>query len=572
MKVTFNINFHTVWGQKLCVVGSIPELGSWEPALAKEMNYSGDGNWKLELDLPPDIKDIEYRYFLSVNDKQIFEEWEKNHRIVLDGQSDSYILYDYWQIRPDNLAFYSSAFTKSLFAHPCNTHERVVRSGRKLVIKISAPRVEKNQCVAITGNQECLGNWHPDKALLLSCDTFPEWHIDLDAAEIRYPLEYKFLVWDNDSRQPLYWESDENRILSLVPQKQGETVVISGLYFRDSLPLWRCAGSVIPVFSLRSEKSFGVGDLGDLHMLVDWARKTHQRIIQVLPMNDTTMTHTWVDSYPYSAISIYALHPMYVDLSALGTLKDPERAAFYAGKQKELNAKDTVDYEEVLKYKLGYCQEYFAGEGKAVLDTPEFKEFLAQNESWLMPYATYCFLRESYGTSDFSQWQGNSTYNKTRVRALCREDSDAWPEISFSYFLQYVLHNQFKSVSDYARKNGVVLKGDLPIGVSRTSVEAWTEPKYFNMNGQAGAPPDDFSMNGQNWLFPTYNWDAMEKDNFSWWKKRFAKLSDYFDCFRIDHILGFSEYGRFLVNMCKGFVVISIQRCRSREKRSSSMD
>lgn len=293
MKVTFNINFHTVWGQKLCVVGSIPELGSWEPALAKEMNYSGDGNWKLELDLPPDIKDIEYRYFLSVNDKQIFEEWEKNHRIVLDGQSDSYILYDYWQIRPDNLAFYSSAFTKSLFAHPCNTHERVVRSGRKLVIKISAPRVEKNQCVAITGNQECLGNWHPDKALLLSCDTFPEWHIDLDAAEIRYPLEYKFLVWDNDSRQPLYWESDENRILSLVPQKQGETVVISGLYFRDSLPLWRCAGSVIPVFSLRSEKSFGVGDLGDLHMLVDWARKTHQRIIQVLPMNDTTMTHTW---------------------------------------------------------------------------------------------------------------------------------------------------------------------------------------------------------------------------------------------------------------------------------------
>ena len=539
MKVTFNINFHTVWGQKLCVVGSIPELGSWEPALAKEMNYSGDGNWKLELDLPPDIKDIEYRYFLSVNDKQIFEEWEKNHRIALDGQSDSYILYDYWQIRPDNLAFYSSAFTKSLFAHPCNTHERVVRSGRKLVIKISAPRVEKNQCVAITGNQECLGNWHPDKALLLSCDTFPEWHIDLDAAEIRYPLEYKFLVWDNDSRQPLYWESDENRILSLVPQKQGETVVISGLYFRDSLPLWRCAGSVIPVFSLRSEKSFGVGDLGDLHMLVDWARKTHQRIIQVLPMNDTTMTHTWVDSYPYSAISIYALHPMYVDLSALGTLQDPERAAFYAGKQKELNAKDTVDYEEVLKYKLGYCQEYFAGEGKAVLDTPEFKEFLAQNESWLMPYATYCFLRESYGTSDFSQWQGNSIYNKTRVRALCREDSDAWPEISFSYFLQYVLHNQFKSVSDYARKNGVVLKGDLPIGVSRTSVEAWTEPKYFNMNGQAGAPPDDFSMNGQNWLFPTYNWDAMEKDNFSWWKKRFAKLSDYFDCFRIDHILGF---------------------------------
>ena len=539
MKVTFNINFHTVWGQKLCVVGSIPELGSWEPALAKEMNYTGEGNWQLQMDLPSDIQSIEYRYFLSINDRQIFEEWEKNHRIVFDGQADQYTLYDYWQIRPNNLAFYSSAFTKSLFAHPCNTYERAVRSGKKIVIKISAPRVEKNQSIAITGNQDCLGNWHPDKALILSCDTFPEWHIDLDANEIQFPLEYKFLAWDNDKHQPLYWEADENRILNLPPQAYRETVTISGLYFRDNLPLWRCAGTVIPVFSLRSEQSFGVGDLGDLKMLVDWTKKTHQRIIQVLPMNDTTMTHTWVDSYPYSAISIYALHPMYISLKEMGRLKDPERADFYARKQKELNALTAVDYEAVVKYKTDYCREFFEQEGDVLLEAPEFKAFLQENEGWLIPYATYCYLRESYGTSDFTQWEGNAVYNKTRVRELCRPDSEAWPEISFSYFLQFVLHTQFKSVSDYARKNGIVLKGDLPIGVNRTSIEAWTEPQYFNMNGQAGAPPDDFSANGQNWLFPTYNWEAMEKDHFAWWKKRFRKLSDYFDCFRIDHILGF---------------------------------
>lgn len=539
MKVTFNINFHTVWGQKLCVVGSIPELGSWQPALAKEMNYRGEGNWRLELDIPSDIPSIEYRYFLSVNDKQIFEEWEKNHCIAFDGQAERYTLYDYWQIRPDNLAFYSSAFTKSLFAHPCNTYERAVRSGKKLVIKISAPRVEKNQSVAITGNQPALGNWHPDKALILSCDTFPEWHIDLDATEITYPLEYKFLIWDNDKHQPLYWESDENRTLSLPPQEYRETVTISGLYFRDSLPPWRCAGTVIPVFSLRSEQSFGVGDLGDLKLLVDWARLTRQRIIQVLPMNDTTMTHTWADSYPYSAISIYALHPMYICLGLLGELKDPARKAWYAAKQKELNDKAAVDYEAVVKYKTAYCREYFRQEGEALLETPEFTDFFRQNEHWLLPYATYCYLRDSYGTSDFTRWEGNAVYNKTRVRELCRKDSEAWPEISFAYFLQFILHTQFKAVSDYARKNGVVLKGDLPIGVNRTSIEAWTEPRYFNMTGQAGAPPDDFSANGQNWFFPTYNWEEMEKDHFAWWKKRFRKLSDYFDCFRIDHILGF---------------------------------
>lgn len=538
MKVTFNINFHTVWGQKLCVVGSIPELGSWEPALAKEMSYKGDGNWQLELEVTSPVKDIEYRYFLSVNDKQIFEEWEKNHQVFFIGQADQYTLYDYWQVRPANLAFYSSAFTKSLFAHPCNTHERVVKSGKRLTIKISVPRVEKNQRVAITGNQDCLGNWHPDKALILSCDTFPVWHIDLDAGEISYPLEYKFLICD-DQQQPLYWEEDENRVLNLPSQQVGETVIVSGLYFRDNLPLWRCAGSVIPVFSLRSEKSFGVGDLGDLRMLVDWARKTCQRIIQVLPMNDTTTTHTRTDSYPYSAISIYALHPMYISLPDLGELEDPEKAAFFARKQAELNGLDAVDYEQAVRYKLEYCREYFRQEGEAILSTSEYREFFAQNESWLMPYAAYCYLRDMYRTSDFTQWKENSVFDKNTIRELCSVGGKAYPEISFLYFLQYVLHTQFKGVSDYARKNGIVLKGDLPIGVNRTSVEAWMEPKYFNMNGQAGAPPDDFSVNGQNWGFPTYNWDMMEKDNFSWWKKRFRKLEDYFDSFRIDHILGF---------------------------------
>ena len=538
MRITFNINFYTVWGQKLCVVGSIPELGAWEPALAKEMNYKGDGNWQLTLDVETPVQNIEYRYFLSVDDRQIFEEWEKNHRVFFVGKADQYTLYDYWQVRPANLAFYSSAFTKSLFAHPCNTYERVVRSGKRLTIKISAPRVEKNQLLAITGNQECLGNWDPEKALMLSCDTFPVWHIDLDAAAITYPLEYKFLVCD-DRKQLLYWEEEGNRLLNLPAQQVGETVIVSGLYFRDNLPQWRCAGSVIPVFSLRSQKSFGVGDLGDLRLLVDWARKTRQRIIQVLPMNDTTTTHTRADSYPYSAISIYALHPIYISLTDLGALADPEKAAFFARKQAELNALDAVDYEQAMHWKTDYCRELFRQEGATILATREYREFVVQNEDWLTPYAAYCYLRDRYRTSDFAHWEEYAVFDKNRIRTLCAEGGEAYAEVSFLYFLQYVLHKQFKAVSSYARKHGVVLKGDLPIGVNRTSVEAWMEPKYFNMNGQAGAPPDDFSLSGQNWGFPTYNWGVMEQDDFAWWKRRFRKLEDYFDCFRIDHILGF---------------------------------
>lgn len=539
MKVTFNINFHTVWGQRLCVVGSIPELGSWELALAKEMNYIGEGNWQLELELPSPVKSIEYRYFLSVNDKRIFEEWNKNHTIVFDDSATRYTLYDYWQIRPSNLAYFSSAFTQSLFTHTRQTESTPIASGKKLILKIAAPRIEKSQRVAITGNQACLGNWQPEKALLLNSDSGPEWHIELDAEEIQYPLEYKFLVWDDEKQQPLYWEADENRMLNLPSQQKGETISVSGLYFRDNRPDWKCAGTVIPVFSLRSEQSFGVGDLGDLKMLVEWAHQTGQRIIQVLPMNDTTIAHSWVDSYPYSAISIYALHPMYINLYEMGLLKQSARADFYAEKQKELNAQPLMDYEAVMHYKMAYCREYFEQEGASVLQSEDFKVFYEQNKEWLLPYAAFCYLRDHYHTADFSQWGRYAVYAKNPIRELCKEGGEAWPAVSYSYFLQFVLHTQFKGVSDYARQHGVVLKGDLPIGVNRHSVEAWTEPNYFNMNGQAGAPPDDFSANGQNWLFPTYNWDVMEKDNFAWWQKRFRKMSDYFDSFRIDHILGF---------------------------------
>ena len=539
MKVTFIINFHTVWGQKLFVVGSIPALGSWDPVFAKEMVYTKGGNWQLVLDLPEDTEYIEYRYFLSVNDKRIFEEWEKNHKIVLDKQISRYSLYDYWQVRPTNLAFYTSAFTKSLFAHPCNTHERVVKGSKHLTLKVAAPRIEKHQSVAITGNQPSLGEWNPDKALKLSCDTFPEWHIDLDASELHNPLEYKFIIFDNNSQTVVDWEDGENRLLDLPPQANGEKVVISGLYFRDKQPLWRGAGSVMPVFSLRSANSFGVGDLRDLQSLIDWAKKTGQCVIQTLPMNDTTMTHTWVDSYPYSAISIYAIHPMYISLTWMGELKDKERAAYYNKIQHELNALDEVDYESVVREKILYCREFFAQEGMQYLESEAFANFFAQNESWLVPYAAYSYLREKNGTPEFKLWGSYSTYDKGAIQSLCSNNSVAYPEIAFCYFLQFVLDTQFRAVSEYARKNGIVLKGDIPIGVNKNSVETWTEPKYFNMNGQAGAPPDDFSENGQNWMFPTYNWAEMEKDGYSWWKKRFRKMSDYFDAFRIDHILGF---------------------------------
>ncbi|OAV74412.1 4-alpha-glucanotransferase [Bacteroidales bacterium Barb7] len=541
MKVTFHIRFHTVWGQKICLAGSVSHLGAWDNTLVEAMHYEGGGNWSLEIELPNDTDAVEYRYVLHTDDKQIFEEWERKHRLTFDGKSTHYIIYDYWYNRPANLAFYSSAFTQSLFARQedCSCNSQAVESGRRIVIRLFAPRVEKHQQVAVTGNQPALGNWDTAKALPLSDRNFPEWQIALDASAVIFPLEYKFILRDTDTAGSVIWEDGENRVLTLPPPNDGECTVISAPAFRDShLPALHYAGTVIPVFSLRSEEDCGIGDLGDLHRLVDWMKQTGQCVIQVLPVNDTTATLSWRDSYPYNAISVYAIHPVYISLAWLGALKDKKKAAHYEHTRQKLNALDAIDYESVIKTKFAYCHDYFL-ENPSVLDTDAYKAFFAENESWLVPYAGFCLLRDRYGTPDFTAWGEDASYNPDRISGFVAKDETARQKLNFTYFLQYILDSQFRRVTTYARSQGVVLKGDLPIGVNRDSVEAWTEPQYFNMQSQAGAPPDDFSVNGQNWGFPTYNWEAMERDGFTWWKKRFRKLSHYFDCFRIDHILGF---------------------------------
>ena len=408
-----------------------------------------------------------------------------------------------------------------------------------LVIKAYAPRINKDYCLAICGNQKALGNWDPDKAIPMSDANFPEWQIELDASKLKFPLEYKFILYHKEEMKADCWENNPNRYLADPELKTNETLVISDRYAYFDIPVWKGAGIAIPVFSLKSENSFGVGDFGDLKRMIDWAVSTQQKVIQILPINDTTMTHAWTDSYPYNSISIYAFHPMYADIKQMGTLKDKSAAAKFNKKQKELNGLPAMDYEAVNQTKWEYFRLIFKQEGEKVLASGEFGEFFNANKEWLQPYAVFSYLRDAFQTPNFREWPRHSVYNAQDIEKMCRPESVDYPHIALYYYIQFHLHLQLVAATKYAREHGVVLKGDIPIGISRNSVEAWTEPYYFNLNGQAGAPPDDFSVNGQNWGFPTYNWDVMEKDGYRWWMKRFQKMSEYFDAYRIDHILGF---------------------------------
>ena len=540
MKITFYIKYHTTWRQRLFISGSCAKLGSGTISAAKEMHYADNGEWQLEISLPDTTKEIRYFYILEDENGIRQPEPESGilkHHAVFDKNRDSYCLYDYWPEKPDDRTFYSSAFTKNLFAR--QTHKTSKPDNKNnITIRLSAPRVTPEQVVAISGNSDFLGHWDTGKALCMTANNFPDWEIFLNSDDIHFPLEYKFVVLERKTKVLCYWEEGENRVINRATDNNGYTII-------NNHPLqspgfqWKTCGTVIPVFSLRSEDSFGIGDIGDIKKMIDWIKKTGQHIIQVLPMNDTTRTHTWKDSYPYSAISIYALHPLYLNITMLGKLNDKKKVVYYKRTQKKLNAKDFVDYRSVEEYKTAYYRDYYLQEKENILKDKDFKEFIAANKEWLIPYAAFSYLRDINNTAEFSKWGDYARYDRGLIEKFCQPGNEAYNEFSYIFFIQYSLHKQFDEIAGYARQNNVVLKGDIPIGINRESVEAWTEPDYFNMKAQTGAPPDNFSETGQNWSFPTYNWEMMEKDGFEWWKKRFRKMNNYFDSFRIDHILGF---------------------------------
>ena len=534
MTVSFNIEYRTSWGEEVRIAGLLPE--SIPMHTTDGIYWTAD----VELEVPKEGMTINYSYQIEQNQIIIRKEWDSfPRRLFLSGNSKKkYQIKDCWKNIPEQLYYYSSAFTEALLAHPDRTE--IPPCHRKgLVIKAYAPRINKDYCLAICGNQKALGNWDPDKAIPMSDANFPEWQIELDASKLKFPLEYKFILYHKEEKKADCWENNPNRYLADPELKTNETLVISDRYAYFDIPVWKGAGIAIPVFSLKSENSFGVGDFGDLKRMIDWAVSTQQKVIQILPINDTTMTHAWTDSYPYNSISIYAFHPMYADIKQMGTLKDKSAAAKFNKKQKELNGLPAMDYEAVNQTKWEYFRLIFKQEGEKVLASGEFGEFFNANKEWLQPYAVFSYLRDAFQTPNFREWPRHSVYNAQDIEKMCRPESVDYPHIALYYYIQFHLHLQLVAATQYAREHGVVLKGDIPIGISRNSVEAWTEPHYFNLNGQAGAPPDDFSVNGQNWGFPTYNWDVMEKDGYRWWMKRFQKMSEYFDAYRIDHILGF---------------------------------
>ena len=550
MTVQFNIEYKAMFGEQIVV-----NIQTEEGELKLPLETTDGERWACDWGVDSPEKSYTYYYSVEREGRAVKTEWLMiKHQLDVNAKKAAvYTLYDHWKAMPEDAFLYSSAFTD------CINHqapqEMKPETGSKIVrLIVRAPQLRDGERLGVLGADKALGAWDVQKILPMTQHTYNEWVADIDAAHLEGShLEFKFVAFRN-AKDELLWETSMNRTVDLPEMKAGELVsyeldqAFFALYNR------KLAGTLVPVFSLRTRKSAGIGDFGDLKTMIDFVASTGQKVLQLLPINDTTITHTWTDSYPYSCISVFAIHPQYANLHALPELKDAKARAEAEKTCAELNALDKIDYEKVNDFKINYLRQIFNQEGEKMMKTAEYKAFFQDTKQWLVPYAQYSYLRDKNGTADFNQWPDHQVWDEAERKALTDPKAAAYKNVAFFYFVQFVLDRQMQEAHEYAKAKGVILKGDIPIGVNRNGCDVWTEPKYFNLNGQAGAPPDDFSANGQNWGFPTYNWFEMLKDGCQWWNRRFQNMARYFDAYRIDHVLGFFRIWEIPVHSVHGLL------------------
>ena len=554
MKLHFYVRFHTELGQTLSVTGNIAALGNNNLSEALPMTWLNNDFWQVAVETGTDEPvSLHYKYVLSYADGFKVVEWGNDKEININKKGVEEIqLVDRWNYAGEfENSFFTAPFQQTLLKENETRIKAAAPKSFTHIFKVKAPLLQKNEVICLCGSSAALGDWDESAGILLAKDG--NWcTAKVNIPRESFPLYYKYGVYNVKQKAFVRFEQGENRFL--FGDAINKITILHDGFVQLPNNTWRGTGVAIPVFSLRSKNDFGTGEFTDIKLLADWAKKTKLRMIQILPVNDTSGTHTSLDSYPYSAISAFALHPIYINLEEVAGKKDAAIIKGLKKKQKQLNELPGLEYEEVIKTKLAALQELYTAQKDAFLADEGFREFFENNRSWLVPYAAFCYLRDKNGTSDFTQWKIYSNYNKESIQKYVSPRARHYDQIALQYFIQYHLHLQLKDATDYARKNGVIVKGDIPIGIGRNSCDAWIDPALYNMHLQAGAPPDDFAVKGQNWGFPTYNWQKMEEDGYAWWKQRFDAMSKYFDAFRIDHILGFFRIWSIPIDAVEGIM------------------
>ena len=287
------------------------------------------------------------------------------------------------------------------------------------------------------------------------------------------------------------------------------------------------SGVVTPLFSLYSKKSLGIGELDDLKLLIEWAKLTGNSIIQLLPLNEVGSIFC-----PYDATSSFALEPAYISLELLSTNKKI-KAKIEKIRKTSPSGKAYVNYR-IKEEKIGLLWDIYLQTTSC--DSREFKQFIAENNYWIEDFALFKVLKIYHDGKAWYDWQDK--YKKHDKGELGIFKGEHAKEINFQLWVQWQLYRQFKDVKQHAGKNKVLLKGDLPVLVSRDSADVWAHPEFFKLEFAAGAPPDMYAALGQRWGMPTYNWEKIAADNYRYLKEKLKYAQEFYDILRIDHVVG----------------------------------
>ncbi|MFN5021536.1 MAG: 4-alpha-glucanotransferase [bacterium] len=539
MNIDIYLRFSTRPGEKLSMMVDFPGDEHARLPIIYPMSYVDHSHWHFRLELTNDqvnsLERLSYQYRFEDSHGVVNSDYCKNRFMLLQNLKKGLVLLDSWV----DMGAVSNVFYTAPFEHIFSVKRKIAKSvklkAKYCRFSVDAPLLSNDYQLGLMGSLDVWGNWSVSMVSKMHFNG-SHWIADIDSAHAQVPFEYKYCLLDT-SGSFIAYENGDNRKFGLQHVAKTPCLIQDGsARFENN---WRGAGIAIPVFSLRSAQSLGVGEFTDINLLVDWAAKVSLRMIQLLPVNDTTSTHTKADSYPYAAISAFALHPMYASITTIAGNKHANRIKSYLSRKDELNASSGVDYEAVMELKWDALTSLYQSMKDEVFQEVDYGDFFQENKSWLVPYAAYSFLRDKFGSPDASTWGKYASFNELLITELCAPGSENFDAITLHYFIQYQLHRQLKQAHDYANSKGIILKGDIAIGVHRNGADTWTQPSLYNLDMQAGAPPDDFAVKGQNWGFPTYNWENMKSDGFAWWRQRFQQMSNYFDAFRIDHILGF---------------------------------
>ncbi len=535
MQVHFYLHYNTQPGESFSIL--------LDDGQTLALEYLNDAYWHVAAQATPGARGmLGYQYLFHTAQGQTKLETDPGRSIPVDNsRTGPVVAFDYF----NPIGLIENTFTTQPFANIFfqQKAETALKTPARYthIFRAKAPMLKPDEALCLLGHSNALRNWDTQAPILMAYRA-GWWETWLDLSGENFPLGYKYGVWNIRTNRFQGFEDGGNRSIYSAPSlAAGDTglTIHHDNYARLPYAPWRGAGVAIPVFSLRSANSFGVGEFSDLPLLADWAKAVGLRLVQLLPVNDTSATGTWTDSYPYAAISAFALHPLFLNVAEVAGKAQAALLKPFAGQQKTLNALDAVDYEAVMQAKWTMVRQLFAVQKADFLINTDFIRYFAENQHWLVPYAAFCYLRDKNGTTDFNQWPAYQAYQEKEIEKLVSPKAAHYDEVAIHYYVQWHLHRQLKAAADYLHAQGLALKGDIPIGIYRYSCDAWVAPELYQMDMQAGAPPDDFAVNGQNWGFPTYNWARMKADGFAWWRQRFQQMSLYFDAFRIDHILGF---------------------------------